>query len=354
MKKFAAVMALLVSTNVGAELFLNEDEDLLIWHGDIAEGFASEVKSKFEETGINSFAIISEGGLIGESIILGTYLRENGINTIAPGECLSACVNVFVGGTNRIVSYDTKIGVHAFSGVGDYYSKSGREIQQQTQLVTATQTAYLVKMGIDPMVAVKAALIKPENMDFLTIGEMIKFNIATYVVIDGDEGGSNEYALQVPKKQTPSDREFAEFDGKQVEIIRIESDWKQNQNAAGVLKKEPELSGIGIRFVPNSDNVNVTFCSDRPEFLSKQKLQVEYSLKKGEDFKTWSGKMFRAKRAKSCWDSGIVPREMLKRFKNGSRFILNVEGKVLYITSLTGSAKTINAAWAYKEANLMN
>jgi hypothetical protein len=68
----------------------------------------------------------------------------------------------------------------------------------------------------------------------------------------------------------------------------------------------------------------------------------------------WNGKMFRAERAKSCWDSGNMSQEMLKHFKNGSSFLFMVEEKVAYVTPLTGSAKAINAAWAYKEAKLMN
>lgn len=138
----------------------------------------------------------SPGGNLRAGIRLGEILRARGFTTEVgsdkvdaegrpyfgdrsslrtPGVCASACAYAFLGGVERILDEDSKLGVHRF------YSKdalaqpaekifTGRDLDD-TQKIVAAIVLYLVNMGVDARVVGLAATAGPDEIYWINLEE---------------------------------------------------------------------------------------------------------------------------------------------------------------------------------------
>ena len=137
----------------------------------------------------------SPGGDLFEGIEFGEELRRRGFSTEVgnhevdldwldtgswiftrrtPGFCASACAYAFMGGVERRIDDGSEIGVHQFSP-----AHNTAETNDETPLVesgleqevTSILLSYVLKMGVDGRILVKAGLSSPDEMYWIGRGE---------------------------------------------------------------------------------------------------------------------------------------------------------------------------------------
>jgi hypothetical protein len=68
--------------------------------------------------GVHTVRLDSRGGRVAEGLALGRLLSDRNLDTLVTGECSSACVTAFVGGSRRLIGPAARIGLHSAGGVG--------------------------------------------------------------------------------------------------------------------------------------------------------------------------------------------------------------------------------------------
>ena len=102
-------------------LTIAEDGLSVYLSGEITLG----VNRKFESLlannpGLKTVILTSEGGNIYEGRGLAKKIRGAGMNTHVESECSSACTLVFIGGVERTMSPEAKLGFHQYRVDADY------------------------------------------------------------------------------------------------------------------------------------------------------------------------------------------------------------------------------------------
>jgi hypothetical protein len=156
----------------------------------------------------------SPGGSVSGAMQLGKAFRKFNMTTIVgksvkvsdeaydeiePSECMSACILTFAGGKTRY--YRTAFGKiyppgstpeeeKNILGLHQFYVDDNREALDLTaqaanafgiesaQVVMGVEMAYLVEMGVDPLLLTLASATKPRDMYTLTESEAIHFKLA--------------------------------------------------------------------------------------------------------------------------------------------------------------------------------
>jgi hypothetical protein len=129
----------------------------LVLRGKIGPAAASWFRDRVDEAHLKPGDLVllsSPGGDLGQSIIMGEFIRAHGLVTavgtndgtgrIRPGSCASACVFVYAGGTARYDIGSSRLGVHRFTTSGT----GGGDPVADTQRVTGLVLAYLKRMGV--------------------------------------------------------------------------------------------------------------------------------------------------------------------------------------------------------------
>jgi len=100
---------------VAYQLNVSEDQQQLIIRGDLNIGITTAVRSTIEtHPQIKSVVLQSRGGQIYEGRGLAKLFTEYGINTYVYEECSSACTTAFIGGKQRYISTQGKLGFHQY------------------------------------------------------------------------------------------------------------------------------------------------------------------------------------------------------------------------------------------------
>lgn len=154
--------------------------------------FLSNSKSHSHELPpLPAICLNSPGGDLAGGIDLGRYIRKLGLDTcLAPSYsrvpanrmasedvfaknviCASACAFALVGGTNRLIEDQAKLGVHQFFG------KSGQIGDANTQLTVVALAGYLEEMGINRELLDIASLTPAHDMYWLSSAEIRRLRI---------------------------------------------------------------------------------------------------------------------------------------------------------------------------------
>lgn len=180
----AACAQLSVYTKVRPALVRLEDSGrpsavwLRVDNAEISDGFASRVIRELRDKRAVGLIINSPGGSVSEARSLGRYLRANGLRAAVDRACLSACIDVLAGGSERYVTRSAKLGVHQSSVPRKYSSHEGG------QLYVAESFRYLNEMGVDPDVAIAAASIPHDHLLVINLADALKTRLVT-AVVDG-------------------------------------------------------------------------------------------------------------------------------------------------------------------------
>lgn len=100
---------------VDYKLLVDENQQLLEIHGGLDIGITNAVRSLLgAQPQINSVVLESRGGQIYEGRGLAKVFTEFGLDTYVQTECSSACVTAFIGGKQRYLGAEGKLGFHQY------------------------------------------------------------------------------------------------------------------------------------------------------------------------------------------------------------------------------------------------
>ena len=145
-------------------------------NAEITAGFANRVISELRAKRAVGLIINSPGGSVFEARKLGRYLRANGLRTAVDQVCVSACIDVLAGGTERFATPAARLGVHQSRVPGRYNSYEGG------QVYVADSFRYLREMGVDADVAIAAASVPNDRVLLIPLNDALATRLLTAVV----------------------------------------------------------------------------------------------------------------------------------------------------------------------------
>lgn len=143
---------------------------------EITPGFADRVIRELRDKKAVGLIINSPGGSVAEARKLGHYLRTNGLRSAVDQACVSACIDVLAGGTERYATRSAQLGVHQSRVPKRYSSHEGG------QIYVADSFFYLREMGIDADVAIAAAAIPNDRLLLIPLADALQTRLVTAVV----------------------------------------------------------------------------------------------------------------------------------------------------------------------------
>jgi hypothetical protein len=150
-----------------------------------AAAFAEEVEAYAEY--VETVALDSPGGSVSDALEMGRLIRENGFGTSvkAGGLCASSCPLVFAGGTERVAAASSAIAVHQIyaatpsdSSVASRLAAAG-DAMSDAQTMTAQISRYLIEMGVDSEVWLRALETPPDRLSYFSPQELTRLKLAT-------------------------------------------------------------------------------------------------------------------------------------------------------------------------------
>lgn len=158
----------------------------LVLRGKIGPAAASWFRERVDEAHLKPGDLVlmaSPGGDLGQSVIMGEFIRARGLVTavgavdargqVRPGSCASACVFVYAGGTARYDVAGSRLGVHRFTTHG----ASGGDPVADTQRVTGLVLSYLKRMGVSSSLV--EAMSATSDIRWLDSREATAMNLVT-------------------------------------------------------------------------------------------------------------------------------------------------------------------------------
>lgn len=157
----------------------------LVLRGKIGPAAASWFRERANEARLKPGDLVlmsSPGGDLGQSVIMGEFIRAHGLVTgvgssdasgkIRPGSCASACVFVYAGGTVRYDVTGSRLGVHRFTAHG-----GSEDPVADTQRVTGLVLSYLKRMGVSSSLV--EAMSATADIRWLDAREATAMNLVT-------------------------------------------------------------------------------------------------------------------------------------------------------------------------------
>jgi hypothetical protein len=158
--------------------------------------FSAFLKSAAASEGGTNFLILlnSTGGNLQAGLELGELIRNSGSSTSVgrtfpmdpkisqgmnyqdndSGICASACAYTFMGGTERTIPENSKLGVHQF------FSKDFKNIDTGlTQQLVAQVLLFTLRMGINPNVTVIASGTDSQSIYWFSQNDLLSYHLVT-------------------------------------------------------------------------------------------------------------------------------------------------------------------------------
>ena len=147
------------------------------------------------EYGSDIIRLDSPGGDLAAGIALGEIFRTKGFRTevgsttadgtwMSPGSCASACAYAFLGGVERRLESESKLGFHRFftkNALSEPATKlfTGEDLDG-VQRSTAGLVLYALRMGVDPRLIGLASGAGPTEMRWLSAKEAQELRVVYY------------------------------------------------------------------------------------------------------------------------------------------------------------------------------
>jgi hypothetical protein len=150
-----------------------------------AATFAAAVDSYAEY--VDTVVLNSPGGAVDDALAMGRLIREKGFATsVAAGTmCASSCPLVFAGGEERVAAPGAAIAVHQIYAAAPTDSSTAARLaaagsaMSDAQSMTAEISRYLIGMGIDAEVWLRALETPPDRLSYFSLDDLIRLKLAT-------------------------------------------------------------------------------------------------------------------------------------------------------------------------------
>ena len=149
--------------------------EMLEFSGGITFGVAKEMEGFLSAmANVKTVRLNSAGGRLLEAQKMSELIKARRLSTLVEKDCLSACTVVFLGGTDRAIMPNARLGFHqpAFRGM----TASDRSI------AIATEERRLQGFGLSRAFAERANRAEPSSMWFPDKDELLQAHVATRVV----------------------------------------------------------------------------------------------------------------------------------------------------------------------------
>jgi hypothetical protein len=136
---------------------------------------------------VKTVALDSPGGSVSDALEMGRLIREKGLATsVAAGSlCASSCPLVFAGGSERVAAPTSAIAVHQIyaatpsdSTLASRLAAAGNAMSD-AQTMTAEISRYLIDMGVDPEVWLRALETPPDRLSYFSPDDLVRLKLAT-------------------------------------------------------------------------------------------------------------------------------------------------------------------------------
>lgn len=136
---------------------------------------------------IKSVVLDSPGGSVSDALAMGRLIRDKGLSTsVAAGAlCASSCPLVFAGGKERVAAPNSAVAVHQiYAATASDATHAARiaaagNAMSDAQTMTAEISRYLIEMGIDPEVWLRALETPPDRLSYFSPEDLIRLKLAT-------------------------------------------------------------------------------------------------------------------------------------------------------------------------------
>jgi hypothetical protein len=163
-------------SHVGSHQFrIMAGGEMLEFSGGITFGVAKEMEGFLSAmSNVKTVRLNSLGGRILEAQKMSDLIKARRLSTLVERDCLSACTIVFLGGTDRAVMSNARLGFHqpAFRGM----------TAADRRLAIANEERRLVGFGLSRDFAERANRAEPNGMWFPDKNELIREHVATRIV----------------------------------------------------------------------------------------------------------------------------------------------------------------------------
>lgn len=189
------------ATETQSQMVFAHYTDTLYATGPIDAGAGARLKTFVSSKGIapgTVVALSSSGGSVLGGIQLGEAIRDLQLNSNVfqyagastyrgedglgdpitfdrnePADCASACVYAYLGGVQRYMYAESRLGIHQF-----YFPDTGGPVgADDVQILSAAIVAHLSKMGVNPTLFSATALFAKDQMRYLSRHEAEDFNL---------------------------------------------------------------------------------------------------------------------------------------------------------------------------------
>ncbi len=150
----------LTSPLIAADFEISKNEILV--HGEIVEGDEFKLRDMYRENpDVDTIAFKSRGGDLLIALRMGNFIRRNKLNTMAFGDCMSACSVAFIGGKERSVRESGALGFHRVLNADE------NQVVALDDPLYNKLTQYAWSMGVNPISFVQwISAASPKDIHF--------------------------------------------------------------------------------------------------------------------------------------------------------------------------------------------
>ena len=152
-----------------------KDGKTLVFEGGITIGVADELEKRLAAMDhVEAVQLEFNGGRIAEAEQMANVIKARGLATVVTEKCVSACPTVLLGGRERYLVGDAKIGFHQPSRLG---LTAGARAE-----LLAEEEARLVRLGLTPEFAHRTNQARPDEMWYPDRDELLREHVVTEIL----------------------------------------------------------------------------------------------------------------------------------------------------------------------------
>ena len=161
---------------MGAPAQILKKDASLTLSGALSSGSANAFAAILKTGDFDTLILNSPGGRISEAMEISSLVRREGLNTVAVGECESACTIILIGGRQRAAWPGTKIGFHQSTFPGNATSDDNLQTEEVRD--------YFRSNGVSEEFIKTAFSTNSNDMWFPTEADMLTANVLTQNNLD--------------------------------------------------------------------------------------------------------------------------------------------------------------------------